>query len=113
MLKKLQSLDLWGSQISNEGSAILNMFPKLSHLNLAMTGVTRLPNLLSLECLNMSYCTIISLRIYVPILPFSFYIFLFDDFLVKIISFFSPYGIFLDVPCFETGGYSSKLATEG
>ncbi|KAK4262882.1 hypothetical protein QN277_028381 [Acacia crassicarpa] len=58
VLKKLQSLDLWGSQISNEGSAILNMFPKLSHLNLAMTSVTRLPNLLTLECLNMSNCTI-------------------------------------------------------
>ncbi|XP_028774773.1 uncharacterized protein LOC114744074 [Neltuma alba] len=58
VLKKLQYLDLWGSQISNEGSAILNMFPKLSHLNLAMTSVTRLPNLLSLECLNMTNCTI-------------------------------------------------------
>ncbi|XP_054776163.1 uncharacterized protein LOC129284655 isoform X2 [Prosopis cineraria] len=58
VLKKLQYLDVWGSEISNEGSAILNMFPKLSHLNLAMTGVTRLPNLLSLECLNMSNCII-------------------------------------------------------
>lgn len=60
-LKKLQYLDLWGSEISNEGSAILNMFPKLSHLNLAWTSVTRLPNLLSLEYLNMSNCTIDSI----------------------------------------------------
>ncbi|KAF7828147.1 putative adenylate cyclase regulatory protein isoform X1 [Senna tora] len=61
VLKKLQYLDLWGSKISNEGSAILSMFPKLSHLNLAWTSVTRLPNLLSLEWLNMSNCTIDSI----------------------------------------------------
>lgn len=61
MLKKLQYLDLWGSEISNQGAAILNMFPKLTYLNLAWTSVTKLPNLSALECLNMSNCTIDSI----------------------------------------------------
>lgn len=37
------------------------MFPNLSFLNLAWTNVTRLPNLPSLTCLNMSNCTVDSL----------------------------------------------------
>ncbi|KAL6177401.1 hypothetical protein ACLB2K_048927 [Fragaria x ananassa] len=37
------------------------MFPRLTFLNLAWTSVTKLPNLLTLECLNMSHCTINSL----------------------------------------------------
>ncbi|KAI4315524.1 hypothetical protein L6164_028322 [Bauhinia variegata] len=58
VLKKLRYLDLWGSKISNRGAAAFNMFPKLSYLNLAWTSVTKLPNLSSLECLNMTNCTI-------------------------------------------------------
>ncbi|XP_027340047.1 systemin receptor SR160 [Abrus precatorius] len=61
VLKRLQYIDLWGSKISNEGAAVLNSFPKLTYLNLAWTSVTKLPNLLSLECLNMSNCTIDSI----------------------------------------------------
>lgn len=37
------------------------MFPKLTHLNLAWTSVTKLPDLSSLECLDMSNCTIDSI----------------------------------------------------
>ncbi|KAE9614076.1 putative leucine-rich repeat domain, L domain-containing protein [Lupinus albus] len=58
VLNKLQYLDLWGSEISNQGAAVLSTFPKLTYLNLAWTSVTKLPNLSSLECLNMSNCTI-------------------------------------------------------
>lgn len=58
MLTKLQYLDLWGSKISNSGSDVLQMFPKLSFLNIAWTNVTKFPNLPHLECLNMSNCII-------------------------------------------------------
>lgn len=58
VLAKLQYLDLWGSEISNQGVCVLQMLPKLSSLNLAWTNVGNLPNLSSLECLNMSNCTI-------------------------------------------------------
>lgn len=61
VLTGLEHLDLWGSKISNNGAAILKMFPKLSFLNLAWTDVTRLPNLPSLTCLNLSSCTIHSI----------------------------------------------------
>uniref|UniRef100_A0A2P2KHE1 Uncharacterized protein MANES_02G010400 n=1 Tax=Rhizophora mucronata TaxID=61149 RepID=A0A2P2KHE1_RHIMU len=61
VLKNLEFLDLWGSNISNEGVDILQTFPSLSFLNLAWTSVTRLPKLLSIECINMSNCTIDSL----------------------------------------------------
>ncbi|KAL2550992.1 Leucine-rich repeat (LRR) family protein [Forsythia ovata] len=61
VLSKLQYLDLWGSEVSNEGAALLKVFPGLSFLNLAWTNVTKLPNLFSLTCLNMSNCTIHSL----------------------------------------------------
>lgn len=61
ILKKLQYLDLWGSEVSNEGAAFLKVFPGLSFLNLAWTNVTKLPNLFSLACLNMSNCTVHSL----------------------------------------------------
>ncbi|KAK7318110.1 hypothetical protein RJT34_02808 [Clitoria ternatea] len=61
VLKRLQYIDLWGSKISNKGAAVLNMFPKLTYLNLAWTSVTKLPNLPSLEFLNMSNCTIDSI----------------------------------------------------
>jgi len=37
------------------------MFPRLTHLNLDWTNVTKLPDLTSLECLNMSNCTIDSI----------------------------------------------------
>ncbi|XP_059640872.1 uncharacterized protein LOC132283021 [Cornus florida] len=61
VLRKLQHLDLWGSEITNKGAAVLKMYPKLSFLNLGWTKVTKLPNLSSLTCLNMSNCTIDSL----------------------------------------------------
>ncbi|PNY04037.1 toll-like protein receptor 13-like protein [Trifolium pratense] len=61
VLKNLQHIELWGSKISNNGAAVLNTFPKLTHLNLEWTSVTKLPNLSSLECLNMSNCTIDSI----------------------------------------------------
>ncbi|XP_022721374.1 toll-like receptor 3 isoform X2 [Durio zibethinus] len=61
VLTKLQYLDLWGSKISNKGALVLQRFPKLSFLNLAWTKVTSFPNLSSLECLNMSNCTINSI----------------------------------------------------
>lgn len=57
----MEYLDLWGSQVSNRGAAVLKMFPRLSFLNLAWTGVTKLPNISSLECLNLSNCTIDSI----------------------------------------------------
>ncbi|KAK8986859.1 hypothetical protein V6N11_037785 [Hibiscus sabdariffa] len=60
-LTKLQYLDLWGSKISNKGALVLQSFPKLSFLNLAWTNVTIFLNLSSLECLNMSNCTIDSI----------------------------------------------------
>ncbi|PKI45328.1 hypothetical protein CRG98_034289, partial [Punica granatum] len=37
VLTKLQCLDLWGSKVSDNGVAALQMFPKLSYLNLAWT----------------------------------------------------------------------------
>ncbi|KAK1564354.1 hypothetical protein Q3G72_001371 [Acer saccharum] len=61
VLTKLQYLDLWGSKLTNKGAAVLQMFQELSFLNLAWTDVTKLPNLPSLECLNLSNCTIDSI----------------------------------------------------
>ncbi|KAI7725273.1 hypothetical protein M8C21_026071 [Ambrosia artemisiifolia] len=60
-LASLQHLDLWGSDISNEGASILVKFPNLTFLNLAWTKVTVLPNVSSIVCLNMSNCTIHSI----------------------------------------------------
>lgn len=60
-LTKLQHLDLWGSEVSNESGILFKVFPNLSFLNLAWTNVTMLPDLPSLACLNMSNCTIDSL----------------------------------------------------
>ncbi|XP_073130659.1 uncharacterized protein [Henckelia pumila] len=61
VLTKLEHLDLWGSEVSNGGVLHLKQLPKLKNLNLAWTGVTELPYLSSLVCLNMSNCTILSL----------------------------------------------------
>nr|XP_048319753.1 chaoptin isoform X2 [Ziziphus jujuba var. spinosa] len=61
VLTKLQYLDLWGSEISDQGASIFQVFPKLSFLNVAWTNLRKLPNLSSLECLDMSYCTIESI----------------------------------------------------
>ncbi|GAV65775.1 LRR_6 domain-containing protein [Cephalotus follicularis] len=58
VLTKLQYLDLWGTKISNKGATILQGFPKLSFLNLAWTNVTNVPYMSSLECLNLSNCSI-------------------------------------------------------
>ncbi|KAK9072962.1 hypothetical protein SSX86_009398 [Deinandra increscens subsp. villosa] len=61
VLTSLQHLDLWGSDISNDGASILVKFPNLTFLNLAWTKVTVLPNVSSIACLNMSNCTIHSI----------------------------------------------------
>ncbi|KAG6633941.1 toll-like receptor 3 isoform X2 [Carya illinoinensis] len=61
VLTKLQYLDLWGSKVSNKGAAVFQQFSKLSFLNIAWTNVTKFPNLSSLECLNMSNCTVNSI----------------------------------------------------
>ncbi|KAF5734757.1 LRR receptor-like serine/threonine-protein kinase GSO1-like [Tripterygium wilfordii] len=61
VLTRLQYLDLWGSKISDKGASMFRTFPKLSFLNLAWTSVTKVPNLSSLESLNLSNCTIDSL----------------------------------------------------
>lgn len=61
MLRKLQYLDLWGSEISDQGASVLQVFSKMSFLNVAWSKVRKLPNLPSLECLNMSNCTIESI----------------------------------------------------
>lgn len=58
VLTALEYLDLWGSEVSNNGAAILEMLPRLSLLNLAWTKVTRLPYLPSVTSLNMSNCTV-------------------------------------------------------
>ncbi|KAJ6817435.1 uncharacterized protein M6B38_411260 [Iris pallida] len=58
VLTRLEHLDLWGSDVSNEGADVLKLFPTLSFLNIAWTNVTKLPNLPSITCLNMSNCTI-------------------------------------------------------
>ncbi|KAK3429438.1 hypothetical protein EUGRSUZ_E00859 [Eucalyptus grandis] len=60
-LTKLQHLDLWGSHLTDDGVILLEKFPRLSFLSLAWTKVTALPYLSSLECLNMSNCTIKSI----------------------------------------------------
>ncbi|XP_010055863.2 uncharacterized protein LOC104443990 [Eucalyptus grandis] len=60
-LTKLQHLDLWGSHLTDDGVILLEKFPRLSFLSLAWTKVTTLPYLSSLECLNMSNCTIKSI----------------------------------------------------
>lgn len=43
------------------GASVFQAFPKLSFLNVAWTNVRKLPNLLSLECLDMSNCEIASI----------------------------------------------------
>lgn len=58
---QLEFLDLWGSEITNEGSLLFTRFPRLAHLNIAWTEVNCLPNLPSLIHLNMSNCSIRSI----------------------------------------------------
>jgi Leucine-rich repeat (LRR) protein len=60
-LTKLERLDIWGSNVSNQGLMYLKGFPKLKHLNLAWTNVTQIPVLPSLRHLNMANCTISSI----------------------------------------------------
>ncbi|KAL2902776.1 Dynein regulatory complex subunit 6 [Bienertia sinuspersici] len=60
-LINLEYLDVWGSEISDEGAKTFKNFSKLGLLNLTWTKVTKLSNLQSIECLNMSDCTIHSL----------------------------------------------------
>lgn len=47
--------------MSNDGAAVLQKYTKLTFLNLAWTSITKFPNLPSLECLNMSNCTVNSI----------------------------------------------------
>ncbi|KAJ8451138.1 hypothetical protein Cgig2_026947 [Carnegiea gigantea] len=58
VLTNLEHLDLWGSKISDVSAVTFKKFPKLSFLSLAWTNVTKLPNLKSLKCLDMSHCSI-------------------------------------------------------
>lgn len=60
-LSQLQNFDIWGSRVSDQGVLHLKGFPCLRHLNLAWTGVTRVPPLQSLKHLNMANCTILSI----------------------------------------------------
>ncbi|KAK9668393.1 hypothetical protein RND81_13G057300 [Saponaria officinalis] len=58
VLCNLEHLDLWGSNITNNGAATLRNFLKLRVLILDWTKVSVLPNLNSLDFLNMSNCSI-------------------------------------------------------
>ncbi|GMH28842.1 hypothetical protein Nepgr_030685 [Nepenthes gracilis] len=58
VLTKLEYLDVWGSKISDKVAATFLKFIKLSYLNLAWTKITKFPVMKSLECLNMSNCSI-------------------------------------------------------
>ncbi|PNT71614.1 uncharacterized protein LOC100844673 isoform X2 [Brachypodium distachyon] len=62
VLTRLEHLDIWGSEITNEGASVLKAFTRLSFLNVSWTHVTRLPPLPNLQHLNMSNCTIHSIR---------------------------------------------------
>ncbi|KAM3352738.1 hypothetical protein ACQJBY_024129 [Aegilops geniculata] len=62
VLTQLEHLDIWGSEITDEGASVLEAFTRLRFLNVSWTHVTRLPPLPNMKYLNMSNCTIYSIR---------------------------------------------------
>lgn len=60
-MTKLEHLDIWGSETTNEGASALKSFAKLLSLNLALTRVNHLSIPPTTSCLNMSNCEIHSI----------------------------------------------------
>lgn len=60
-MTSLEQLDLWGSKITNTGARCLSSFKHLKSLNLAMTSVTRIPQMISLVSLNLCTCAVDSI----------------------------------------------------
>ncbi|GJM94884.1 hypothetical protein PR202_ga11567 [Eleusine coracana subsp. coracana] len=61
VLTRLEYLDIWGSETTNEGASVFKAFTRLRFLNLSWTYVTRLTLPLTMRSLNMSNCTIHSI----------------------------------------------------
>lgn len=75
-MTQLEHLDIWGSEITDEGASILKAFTRLRFLNVSWTHVTRLPPLPNMKYLNMSNCTIYSIRggdseVHIPLQKFT------------------------------------------
>lgn len=60
-MTSLEQLDLWGSKITNVGARCLSSFKHLKSLNVAMTSVTRIPQMISLVSLNLCTCAVDSI----------------------------------------------------
>lgn len=61
VLTKLEHLDIWGSETTNEGASALKSFARLLSLNLALTRVNHLSIPPTTSYLNMSNCEIHSI----------------------------------------------------
>lgn len=59
-LTNLEYLDIWGSNVTNQGAVSILNFPNLCFLNLSWTSVTQAPNIPHLECLLMNKCAVVS-----------------------------------------------------
>lgn len=62
-LAKLEYLDIWGSNVTNQGAVGILKFPNLSFLNLSWTSVTEAPAIPHLECLHMNKCALLSIEV--------------------------------------------------
>lgn len=60
-MTRLEHLDIWGSETTNEGASALKSFASLKFLNLALTCVNHLSIPPTTRCLNMSNCEIHSI----------------------------------------------------
>jgi len=60
-LTRLEHLDIWGSETTNEGASALKSFARLIFLNLALTRINHLSIPPTTRCLNMSNCEIHSI----------------------------------------------------
>ena len=60
-MTRLEHLDVWGSEITNEGASVLKAFTGLRFLNLYWTSVNYLSVPPTMRCLNMSKCKIHSI----------------------------------------------------
>ena len=60
-MTRLEHLDIWGSEITNEGASVLKAFTGLRFLNLYWTSVNYLSVPPTMRCLNMSKCKIHSI----------------------------------------------------